>query len=77
MCILDHTMLSHPEGIVSEKVYGSRAGLQIEGVLAYFTHVRYVFTKTKKLFNFFVKMTLVRFIHLIMQEYDSKCLKLP
>jgi hypothetical protein len=62
-------------------------GLQIAGVLAYFTHlespkrigddvgdVRYVFTT---IFIWGVKMTpLIRFIHLIMQEYDSKCLKI-
>jgi hypothetical protein len=61
-------------------------GLQIEGVLAYFTNLKcqkrigddvgalkYIFTKK----TFFVKMTrLIRFIHLIMQEYDSKCLKM-
>jgi hypothetical protein len=61
---------------------------QIEGVLAYFTHLKcqkrigddvgdlkYVFTKNKT--NKFVKMThLIRFIQLIMQEYNSKCLKM-
>jgi hypothetical protein len=31
----------------------------------------------KNIFFFFVKMTsLIRFIQLIMQEYDSKCLKM-
>jgi hypothetical protein len=62
-------------------------GLQIEGILAYFTHLKcqkrigddvgdfkYVFTK--KIF-FLVKITpLIRFINLIMQEYDSKCLNM-
>jgi hypothetical protein len=57
-------------------------GLQIEGVLAYFTHLicqkrigddvgafKYVFTPI----FWGVKMTpLICFIHLIMQEYDSK-----
>jgi hypothetical protein len=56
--------------------------------LAYFTNLKcqkrigddvgdlkYVFTKTN--FFFLVKMTrLIRFIQLIMQEYDSKCLKM-
>jgi hypothetical protein len=32
---------------------------------------KYVFTKKKKKFD-----PLIRFIHLIMQEYDSKCLKM-
>jgi hypothetical protein len=60
-------------------------GLQIEGVLAYFTHLKCqkrigdddekVLQKKKKII--FVKMTrLIRFIQLIMQEYDSKCLKM-
>jgi hypothetical protein len=62
-------------------------GLQIEGILAYFTRLKcqkrigddvgdlkYVFTKKKFLF---VKMTrLICFIQLIMQEYYSKCLKM-
>jgi hypothetical protein len=56
--------------------------------LAYFTHLicqkrigddvgdlKYVFTN--KTIFFLVKMTrLIRFIQLIMQEYDSKCLKM-
>jgi hypothetical protein len=67
----------------------SDKGLQIEGALAYFMHLKcqkrigddvgnlkYVFTKKNKK-HFFVKMTpLIRFIQLIMQEYDSKCLKM-
>jgi hypothetical protein len=68
------------------------AGLQIEGVFAYFTQLKcqkrigddvgdlkYVFTKKKKFkkITFLVKITpLIRFIQLIMQEYDSKCLKM-
>jgi hypothetical protein len=65
------------------------AGLQIEGVLAYFTHLKCqkrigddvadlksVFYK-KMLFFWGVKMTLlIDFIQLIMQEYDSKCVKM-
>jgi hypothetical protein len=65
---------------------------QIEGALAYFTHinrqkriveddvgeVKYVFTTKKHfiLFYFFLNDPPIRFIHLIMQEYDSKCLKM-
>jgi hypothetical protein len=58
---------------------------QIEGVLVYFTHlrcqkhieddvgdVRYVSTQK----NLGENDPLVCFIHLIMQEYDSKCLKM-
>jgi hypothetical protein len=66
----------------------TRTGLQIEGLLAYFTHlkrigddigdVRYVlFLPPKKFFFLGVKMTpLICFIHLMMQEYDSNCLKM-
>jgi hypothetical protein len=47
----------------------------MEGVLAYFTHL-----KCQKRIKDDVgdcQMTpLVRFIHLIIQEYDSKCLKM-
>jgi hypothetical protein len=66
------------------------AGLQIEDVLAYFTHLKcqkrigddveelkYVFTKTKT--KFFCEndpLMRLRLIHLIMQEFDSKCLKM-
>jgi hypothetical protein len=65
------------------------SGLQIEGVFVYFTHIKcqicilkrvcfYIsdmFLQKKK--KIFVKMThLVSFIHLIIQEYDSKCLKM-
>jgi hypothetical protein len=56
----------------------------------YFTHLKcqkrigddvedlkYIFTPQKIFFFNFVKMTrLIRFIQLIMQEYDSKCLKM-
>jgi hypothetical protein len=62
------------------------SGLQIEGLLAYFTHinrqkrieddvgeVKYVLPQ-KKLF--LGKWPPDIFIHLIMQEYDSKCLKM-
>jgi hypothetical protein len=38
---------------------------------------KYVFTTPKKIIIILVKITpLIRFIHLIMQEYDSKCLKM-
>jgi hypothetical protein len=39
--------------------------------------LKYVFTKNKKSLFFLMKMTSpIRFIKLIMQEYDSKCLKM-
>jgi hypothetical protein len=39
--------------------------------------LKYVFTTKKQKNIFFVKMTSpIRFIQLIMQEYDSKCLKM-
>jgi hypothetical protein len=62
------------------------AGLLIEGVLAYFTHLKCqkrieddVADVQKKIFFFcceIVTRPLVRFIHLVMQEYDSRCLKM-
>jgi hypothetical protein len=54
-------------------------GLQIEGVLAYFTHLKCqkriedTFLPTKK--KICENDLLVCLIQLIMQEYDSKCLK--
>jgi hypothetical protein len=63
-------------------VPGSYSGLQIEGVLKCqkcigddVEDLKYIFTKKKKKIG--VKMTrLIRFIQLIMKEYDSKCLKM-
>jgi hypothetical protein len=71
-------------------VHWVAAGLQIEGVLMYFTHLKcqkrigddvgyfkYVTRKAKQKLFFLLKMApLICFIQLIMQEYDSKCLKM-
>jgi hypothetical protein len=77
---------SLPQRIMDQE---SSSGLQIEGVLAYFTHLecqkrigddvrdfKYVFIK-KQQTNFWGENDpMIRFIHLIMQEYDSKCLRM-
>jgi hypothetical protein len=68
-----------------------RAGLQIERILAYFTHLKCqrrigddvgnftsnTFLQKKRKKKFVCENDpLICFIHLIMQEYDSKCLKM-